>query len=389
MPRPSAHAAVGLVIQPATPTVAVPPVDPLTMIVDSMSVEDKVGQLLFLGFPGGNADAARPAIVELRAGGIALLSNATTADTVRGLTSDLQAIAVAAGMMPLMIAIDHEGEPVQRVRSGVTTFGSNWQLGQVRPLDAAVAAACSRGATHGRELAAMGISMNLGPVLDVWDNPRNRVIAERSFSDDPAMVAELGAAYIQGLQAQGVLAVGKHFPGHGGTDEDSHLTLPVLSSSRARIEAVELLPFRRAIQAQVAGVMTAHVSYPELDPAARRPASLSAAIVTDLLRGQLAYDGLVLTDDMGMMRAITDRYEAGDAAVQAIIAGSDMLIVVGPLERQRRVAEALAAEVGRNISRERLDASVRRILRAKLQARLWGQAPATIAQSASGSCIDR
>jgi beta-N-acetylhexosaminidase len=237
----------------------------------------------------------------------------------------------------------------------------------------AIATACARGVTHGQELARLGINMNLAPVLDVWDNPRNQVIGDRSYSSDPNVAARLGTAYIEALQAQGVLAIGKHFPGHGSTDEDSHLTLPVLSYDRARLDAVELVPFRRAIAVQVAGIMTAHVVYPALDPVPQRPASLSPAIVTDLLRGELAYDGLVLTDDMAGMRAITDRYAAGEAALQAILAGSDMLIVEGPLERQRRVAEAILADVGQRISIERLDASVRRILRVKQRLGLWGE----------------
>jgi beta-glucosidase-like glycosyl hydrolase len=201
------------------------------------------------------------------------------------------------------------------------------------------------------------------------------VIADRSYSDDPTVAARLGAAYVEALQAQGVLAVGKHFPGHGSSIEDSHLTLPVVWHDRARLDAVELAPFRAALAANVAAIMTAHVSYPLIDPVADRPASLSPAIVGGLLRGELGYDGLVVTDDMGAMEAITGRYEPGDAAVQAIQAGADLLIVVGPIDRQRRMIEAITAEIGRGIPTERLDASVRRVLRAKQQAGLLGPRP--------------
>jgi len=358
----------GQSVAPTVTTTRAP--DPLDEIITTMSPEDKVGQLFLVAFNGATAEAASEAIAGLRAGGIVLLANATTADAARLLTSDLQQIARENSMLPLLIATDHEGGSVQRIRDGVTSFGSNWALGSVQPAEVAFAAACSRGATHGRELAALGINMNLAPVLDVWDNPHNTVIAERSYSDDASVVGRLGAAYIEALQAHGVLAVGKHFPGHGSTTEDSHLTLPIVRHDRARLDAVELVPFRSAIRASVAAIMTAHVSYPLLDAVPSRPASLSPVIVSDLLRRDLGFDGLVITDDLGLMRAVTDRYDAGEAAVQAVLAGADMLTVVGPVDSQRRMAEAISAQVGGSISRERLDNSVRRVLKAKQQAGL-------------------
>jgi beta-N-acetylhexosaminidase len=196
------------------------------------------------------------------------------------------------------------------------------------------------------------------------------------------VAARLGAAYVEALQDSGVLAVGKHFPGHGDSLEDSHLTLPTVRHDRQRLEAVELAPFRMAIDANVAAIMTAHVSYSALDPVPDRPGSLSPTIVDGLLRAELGYRGLVVTDDLGAMEAITGRYEAGDAAVRAVLAGSDLLIVVGPLERQRRMAQAVLAEVGGRISPERLDASVRRVLRAKQQAGLLGPERPNLAPAA-------
>ena len=368
--------------------VAAPRSGPVEDALANLSTKDKVGQLLFLGFDGTDAMGAAIAIKELRAGGIALLANARTAAQAQVLTADLQRLARDSGLPSLLIGIDHEGGPVQRIQSGVTNYGPNWSLGQVQPATAAVAAACTRGSTQARELAAMGINMNFAPVLDVWDNPANTVIAERAYSDDPQTVARLGSAYIQALQAQGVLAVGKHFPGHGSTAEDSHVTLPIVRHDRARMEAHELVPFRAAIEANVAAIMTAHISYPLIDPEPSRPGSLSPVVVSGLLRRELEYDGLVITDDMGVMEAVTARYEAGEAAVRAIQAGSDMLIVVGPVERQRRMAQTLMAAVADgSISLERLDTSVRRVLRAKQQAGLLGPvrpslSPASVACSA-------
>jgi beta-N-acetylhexosaminidase len=251
----------------------------------------------------------------------------------------------------------------------MTVYGPQWELGQL-PLSDAVAAARQRGQTHGRELSAIGISMNLAPDLDVWDNPANTVIGERSFSDDPSVAAQLGAAYIQGLQQQGVLAVGKHFPGHGSSAEDSHQTLPVVPHDRAWLDTHELVPFRSAIQAHVAAIMVGHLSFPLIDPAPSRPSSLSPVFVTSILRNDLGYDGLVITDDLGGMKAITAGYSPGTAAVQAFVAGSDMLLSVGPLDTEQEMVQAITDAVGPTISMQRLDASVRRILLAKAQAGL-------------------
>jgi beta-N-acetylhexosaminidase len=284
-----------------------------------------------------------------------------------------------------MIAVDHEGGLVQRIRGGMSNLGPNWNVGQIRPLSAAIAAACERGRIHGQELAAVGIQMNLAPDLDVWDNPQNTVIGTRSYSGDPNVAAILGAAYVEALQGQGVIAVGKHFPGHGSSAEDSHLTLPVVWHDRAWLDTHELVPFRAAQQARVAGIMTAHISFPALDPVPDRPGSLSPIIVQQLLRNELHYDGLILTDDMGAMEAVTGRYEPGEAAISAIEAGSDQIIVVGPLWRQRRMAEALTAAIGNRVSSARLDKSVRRILRAKQQVGLF-DGIVTIPNSASPVC---
>jgi beta-N-acetylhexosaminidase len=330
-----------------------------------MTSTDKVGQLFLMAFDGITAADAREVLSTLHPGGLALLSNATSADAAKILTANLQTNARDTQTIPPLIAIDHEGGRVQRIRGGMTVFGPPYQVGQIQPLEAAVAEASRRGTIHGQELHALGVHMSLGPVLDVWDNPDNTVIGDRSFSSDPNVVAQLGVAYAQALQQQGVLAAGKHFPGHGNSQEDSHLTLPSVSRSRATLDSVELVPFRAAIAASIPAIMTAHVYYPALDPVEDRPASLSPAVVSGLLRGELGYQGLILTDDMGAMQAITGRYESGEAAIQAVEAGTDMIIVVGPFSRQQRMVQAIVDQIGGRISMERLDASVRRVLEAK------------------------
>jgi beta-N-acetylhexosaminidase len=341
-----------------------------------MSVEDKVGQLFLFGFDGQDSGGASQAITELRAGGIALLSNATSAGQAAVLTAGLQRLARDVGLPRLLIAVDHEGGSVQRIRGEMSSVETNLELGQMRPVAAAIAQACQHGRVHGKELAAVGIQVNLAPVVDVVDNPLNTVIGDRSYGSDPDLVAQLGASYIRGLQSEGVLGVAKHFPGHGSSTEDSHFTLPVVLHNREWIEGHELVPFRAAADVGVAAIMTAHVSFPQIDSVPDRPASLSPDLVDQILRKEWGYDGLVITDDMGAMEAITGRYEAGTAAVQAIQAGSDLLIVVGPIDRQRRMAQALVAAVGDGtISQTRLDESVRRVLRAKWRAGLLDPPP--------------
>ena len=341
-------------------------------VVDSLTLDDQIGQLFMLGFPGAVADGAESALRDLRAGGIVLVDNVESADAAAALTQNLQARAQANGLLPVLVAIDHEGGRVQRIRVGATVLGSNFAVGQVQPPSLALATACSRGAIHAAELAGMGIQMNLAPVVDVRDNPLDTVIGDRSFGADPQLVADLGSAYIEGVQSGGVLAVAKHFPGHGSASVDSHLGLPVVSHDRAWLNDHELVPFRAAIEAGVGGIMVGHLSFPLVDTVAGRPASLSPVFIDGILRQDLGYTGLVLTDDLGAMRAITDTVSPGEAAIEAIEAGADMLIVVGPLDRQRRMVEAVHDAIGTRISAERLRESVTRVVDAKRQAALLG-----------------
>jgi beta-N-acetylhexosaminidase len=303
------------------------------------------------------------------------VDNTTSAADVQALTAALQQVARRNGVPDLLFAIDQEGGSVERLQEGVTRFGPNAEIGPLAPIDA-LARVCSQGRTQGHELAALGIQVNLAPVVDVWDNPANTVIGDRAYGDDPAVVARLGSAYIQALQHTGVSAVAKHFPGHGSTVDDSHATLPVDAHDRAWMDSHELVPFRAAMQAGVDAIMVAHVAYPGLDPQPNRPASLSPAIVTDLLRQELGYTGAVVTDDLGAMLAITGRYEAGESAIQAIAAGADLLTVSGTLDRQRRMVAAVTAAVGTRITPEQLDAAVLNVLRLKAKAGLLGQPPA-------------
>ena len=238
---------------------------------------------------------------------------------------------------------------------------------------------------HGRvtaaEARASGLHMTLGPVLDVNSNPRNPIISTRSFGEDPRAVARFGAAVMRGLQDGGLLAVGKHFPGHGDTDEDSHLALPTITGTRARLDSVELVPFRAAVQARIGGIMVGHLSAPALGTG-RLPASLSRTVATTLLRERLGFEGLVFTDALNMAGVARGRTPA-EIALQAVSAGADVLLQ--PTDPDAAI-DAIAGAVSRaQITHARLDASVRRILRAKARVGLIGSSPANGSQLADAS----
>ena len=335
-----------------------------TMIAE-MTIEEKVGQLIMVGFEGTQAnEAIETHIRERFVGGVVLFSrNIQSPKQTAELTNELQRLAQSTTrQIPLFIGIDQEGGWVIRLKEGATVLPGNMALGATDSTELAERA----GEITAAELAAVGVNLNFAPVMDVNNNPRNPVIGRRSFGESPELVSRLGVPYIRGLQRKGVLATAKHFPGHGDTTVDSHFDLPTVNHDLARIHALELQPFRAAIDADVAAIMTAHIIYPAFDP--DRPATLSPTILTNLLREELGFDGLLITDDMEM-KAIDDRYQSGEAAVMAIEAGADIVMVLWTPTKQNEVFDALLSAVksGR-ISQARLDQSVERILKSKAAA---------------------
>jgi beta-N-acetylhexosaminidase len=232
------------------------------------------------------------------------------------------------------------------------------------------------GRAAAREARSLGVQMMLAPVLDVNTNPDNPIINARSFGEDAQAVARLGSAFIRGVRSAGVLATAKHFPGHGATALNSHRALPTVPGDRARLDAVELAPFRTAIAAGVDAVMAGHLAVPALDPSGTA-ATASKRIISGVLRGELAFGGLVLTDAMGM-RAVTDAFEPGEAAVRALAAGADM-VLASPDPRRAAAAIVEAVRTGR-LPRERLDAAVLRVLEAKASAGLDREARPPLAE---------
>jgi len=236
------------------------------------------------------------------------------------------------------VSIDQEGGRVARLPKGFTVFPGQGALGQAGMADLAYAFA----EITALELRAIGVNMDLTPVLDVHTNPSNPIIGDRAFGRDPELVETLGLAVIAGLQDNGVLACGKHFPGHGDTAADSHKELPTVPHGLDRLRDIEMRPFAHCFANGLAAVMTAHVRYPALDPDA--PATLSAAILTDLLRTQLHFQGLALTDDLEM-HAILDHYGIEDAAIRALRAGADILLICKDHDQQAAAMDALYRSV--------------------------------------------
>ncbi len=296
-------------------------------------VARQIGQLFMVGFPGTTPTPEILALIrEENLGGIILFTrNIRDSVQVRALTQALQATAREAGhSAPLLVSIDQENGLVRRLGPDATTFPGNMALGATgsAELTAAVAEAT------GRELRAAGVNMNLAPAADVNNNPANPVIGVRSFGAEPALVARLTAAAVRGYRAAGVRATLKHFPGHGDTATDSHLALPTVPYGLDRLAAVELPPFQAGIAAGAEAVMLAHLALPQIEPNATLPASLSPAVVRDLLRVRLGFTGVVMTDCLEM-QAVAGTVGIPRGAVLALQAGVDLVLISHRISEQR------------------------------------------------------
>lgn len=315
-----------------------------------------IGQSLMVRFAGTTlTPETRQLISQTRAGGVILFAdNITTPTTLHTLCHDLQNYAAEEGLPPLLISIDQEGGVVSRFTEPLTTVPS--QMAQAVTNDPYVAYTCAR--INGEQLRHLGINVNFAPVLDVNCNPANPVIGTRSFGDQSDIVELFGVAALRGYQESQVIATIKHFPGHGDTEIDSHLGLPIVHHGLERLKQIELAPFAEVIRIGAPAVMTAHIVFPELDNV---PATLSHTVLNGLLRKELGFEGVIFTDALEM-RAIADRYGPGEASVLSKKAGADIVLPLGELRDQLAVAEALCAAVqsGR-LSREMFEATNQRI----------------------------
>jgi beta-N-acetylhexosaminidase len=337
-----------------------------------LDLRRRIGQLLIGSFPAFDLSVELRALVrEFDLGGVILFSrNIESPEQVSELAAEAEGLGAE---QPLWVSVDQEGGRVARLKAPFTVWPPMATLGRSgsEPLAGRFAAALAA------ELAAVGVTLDYAPVLDIHTNPRNPVIGDRALADTAAEVSRLGRAVIRTLQGAGIAACGKHFPGHGDTSTDSHEELPLVEHPPDRLRAVEFDPFRAAIAENVAFIMTAHVLVPTLDDT--RPATLSPAVVQALLREELGFGGVILSDDLEM-KAVSARYSVPDAAVAAIKAGCDGLLVCsGSVDVQARALEALvkAVETG-EITAGRLDDAERRLQRAK--ERFLGGRPARTGQ---------
>ncbi len=337
----------------------------LPSLLDTLTLEQRVGQMFMVSLYGTElTEVGRDFLERWKPGAIAVFgNNAGTPEAVTSLTNAYQQTITDAGGVPLLLAVDQEGGVIAHLTDGFTTFPAPMLLTATGDPELAFAV----GQAIGQELAAVGINMNLAPVADLETNPNNPIIQRRSFGSDPQITATIIAAFARGLQDEGVLATLKHFPGHGDSSADSHVSLPVVSHDRERLDRVELVPFRAGIEAGVDAVMVAHIWYPALEPEENVPATLSQNVVTGLLREELGFEGLILTDALAM-DAIDTSYSLEDASVRAVQAGVDLLAfgTNAGLQTQRQAIQAVVDAVRTGvISEERINASVERILDVK------------------------
>ncbi len=306
------------------------------------AIRRDIGQLLIGSLPGKTVTPEMRSLArEFSLGGIIFFArNIEAPEQVAELSHDVQGLATS---LPLWVSVDQEGGRVARLKAPFTVWPPMATLG--RSGDEALARRFAKALAT--ELRAVGITLDYAPVLDIHTNPKNPIIGDRALAEDADSVARLGAAIIQTLQSNGVAACGKHFPGHGDTSVDSHLELPLIEHPPDRIRRVELVPFREAVKAGVAFIMTAHVLVPSLDE--EKPATLSRRIVQGMLRDELGYPGVILSDDLEM-KAIAKTYAVPDAAVQAIAAGCDgLLICAGDVDVQAATLEALVRAVEQDV----------------------------------------
>ena len=367
-------------------------------LLAAMTPEQKAGQVMLVGLDPTETGARYTAltaqgaalVAQLGLGGVVYFErNVGSPEELARLSADLQRAARDVGSPGLIISIDQEGGRVVRMREkrGYTEAPSHLALGATGdPANARVIASLLA-----TELLACGINMDLAPVVDINNNPRNQVIGTRSFGADPQRVAEFGVEYLEGLQSAGIMAVAKHFPGKGDTGVDSHFYLPTVPHGRDRLESVEFVPFRAAMRAGVAGIMSSHAHFPAIDATEGLPGTLSPRVMTTLIREEMGYGGLLLTDSLEMGALATSGYPVAKAAVTALQAGADVLCISHGYQIHWEVRDAILQAVREGALPEpRLDSAVRRILTAKLKyGLLHGARPAAPPLNSVGAAASR
>jgi beta-N-acetylhexosaminidase len=334
--------------------------DPIEEQIKAMTLDEKIGQMLIIGMDGYVLNDNIKGIIESNGiGGFILFgSNIKSTEQLLELTNSLKA-ANAANEIPLFISVDEEGGRISRIPKAVKNFPTNKTIGKINNEEFSY----EIGYVLAEKVKSFGFNMNFAPVLDVNSNPKNPVIGDRAFGSKAELVSSLGVQTMAGISSGGVIPVVKHFPGHGDTSIDSHVGLPSVNNDLERLNSFELIPFKAAIDNGAQCVMVAHILLPKID--AENPATLSTAIITNMLREKLNFKGVVITDDM-TMGAITENYELAAAAVQSVKAGSDIILVAHKYENATAAMKFLKAAVqSGEITEQRIEQSVYRILTLK------------------------
>lgn len=328
--------------------------------INALSLDEKIGQMIFAGISGTAVNKQTKRLIEkYKVGGVILYSDnlKTPAQTVT-LLNKIKKVN-EANKTPVFLGVDQEGGTVSRLPGELIGIPTNSKIGAVNDPQYSY----EIGSLLGKMVKEYGFNLDFAPVLDVNSNPDNPVIGNRSFSGSPKVVSRLGVQTMKGIQSQEVVSVIKHFPGHGDTSVDSHLELPTVDKSIAELKKLELIPFKNAINKGADVVMAAHILLPKVDE--DYPSSMSKPVITGLLREQLHFDGVIMTDDM-TMQAITNNYKIGQAAVKSVKAGTDMVMVAHDYQKVTAVINALKEAVqSGEISEKRIDKSVERIIRLK------------------------
>ncbi|SCH89315.1 beta-N-acetylhexosaminidase [Romboutsia sp. 1001713B170207_170306_H8] len=332
----------------------------INKIITSMTLDEKIGQMILAGFDGTIINEELNNLVnENKVGGIILFKrNIESSSQIKKLINDVNESNKG---VPLFVSIDEEGGRISRISDDMGNFKSASEIGKQNSTEYAY----NNGLEIGKVLISHGINMDHAPVLDIYSNSKNTVIGDRAFGNDEDIVSTMGVATMKGIQDSGVIPTVKHFPGHGDTEVDSHFGLPIVSKTLDELESFEFIPFKYAIKNNCDVVMVSHIVLENIDR--ENPATVSSKIINGILRDNLGFNKVVITDDMNM-RAITNIMSVEDASIKSIQSGSDVILIGGGQETVTSVIEKIKQAVEENdITEERINESLYRILSLKIK----------------------
>lgn len=346
--------------EPVDPPVVEPEIDPIEKQINEMTLEEKVGQLMIIGLEGEEiSDKDIENIQQYKIGGFIFFSrNINNGDQVLNLLNSLKEES-KDNNIPLFLSIDEEGGVVSRLSKIYKNLPSAATLGNKNDDELSF----NYGKNLGLKTKSLGFNINFAPVLDINSNPNNPVIGNRAYGDDAELVSKIGIEVMNGIKSQNVIAVAKHFPGHGDTHVDSHLELPIIDKSLDELYNLEIIPFKKAINEGIDAIMVAHILFTQVDN--KYPATMSKEIINDILRERLGFNGVVISDDM-TMGAIIDNYTIEEASVQFLKSGGDIVLVCHGIENVQLVYNQILNSVNdESLSVDDIDKKVYRILKLK------------------------